>query len=406
MEEDGTIEVMKNNDEFQKRSQELVVPSHSPAGSPCSSPTPHPPVEDKDRSGQVNAITVLTLLDKLVHMLDCVKENQHKMEKKQIHMENSVKGIQNDITKLSKGHTNTSNTVSKLLEKSRTVSANVRHVKDRVDKQTGQVKRIEDNHTQLLRRNNFRVLLFQEDNEIPADVFMKEPNPVPTITDGLEESADPNKSLEDNMQTINLSSDDDFNLEDAHDSTEEKLEHTRAEKIKRSSLKKVDSLKKAFSRQNIEKKMNKISTKIVSPERREKIKKSFTPLQSKSSKSSSLKGVEKTQDENTHEENDGQTEKQAVENLSLEVNDANLLTEDVPETLEETKAVIDLTERETGTEASEIAHNMKPLVIDEDEDEKEQFENENPFSADYKPTSEEKYEERNRSPALEIDQST
>lgn len=34
----------------------------------------------------------------------------------------------------------------------------------------------------------------------------------------------------------------------------------------------VDSLKKAFSRQNIEKKMNKIGTKIVSAEQREKIK--------------------------------------------------------------------------------------------------------------------------------------
>uniref|UniRef100_A0A8C5WVY3 Uncharacterized protein n=1 Tax=Laticauda laticaudata TaxID=8630 RepID=A0A8C5WVY3_LATLA len=72
---------------------------------------------------------------------------------------------------------------------------------------------------------------------------------------------------------------------------DEKIEESRAEKIKRSSLKKVDSLKKAFSRQNIEKKMNKISTKIVSPERREKIKKSFTPnhQKSSSSKSSSFK---------------------------------------------------------------------------------------------------------------------
>ncbi|OCT63936.1 caveolae-associated protein 2 [Xenopus laevis] len=408
--EDDNIKVMKNNDEFQRssvhESQELIVPSHSPAGSPCSSPTPNPPAGDKD-SNQVNAITVLTLLDKLVNMLDSVKENQHKMEKRQIDIENSVKGIQNDITKLSKSHTSTSNTVSKLMEKSRKVSANVRQVKDRMDKQIGQVKRIENNHTQLLRRNNFKVLIFQEENEIPADVFMKEADPVPSITDGLEESADPNKSLEDNMQTIDLSSDDDFNLEDAHDSAEEKLEHTRAEKIKRSSLKKVDSLKKAFSRQNIEKKMNKISTRIVSPERREKIKKSFTPLHIKSSKSSSVKSEKKIDEENTQEENDGKPEEQAVENQSLEVNETNLLTENVPKTLEETKAVVDLTERETETEESQIVYNKKPLVIDEDEDvdENEQFENENPFSAEYKPISEEKYEEIIQSPALETEQS-
>lgn len=35
---------------------------------------------EKISQGPVNAITVLTLLDKLVNMLDTVQENQHKME--------------------------------------------------------------------------------------------------------------------------------------------------------------------------------------------------------------------------------------------------------------------------------------------------------------------------------------
>lgn len=35
---------------------------------------------EKISQGPVNAITVLTLLDKLVNMLDAVQENQHKME--------------------------------------------------------------------------------------------------------------------------------------------------------------------------------------------------------------------------------------------------------------------------------------------------------------------------------------
>lgn len=67
----------------------------------------------------------------------------------------------------------------------------------------------------------------------------------------------------------------------------EHLERSRADKFKRSSLKKVDSLKKAFSRSSIEKKIN----KIVPPEQREKIKKSFIPNHPKStsSKSSSFR---------------------------------------------------------------------------------------------------------------------
>lgn len=38
---------------------------------------------EKMSQGPVNAITVLTLLDKLVNMLDAVQENQHKMEVRQ-----------------------------------------------------------------------------------------------------------------------------------------------------------------------------------------------------------------------------------------------------------------------------------------------------------------------------------
>jgi len=65
----------------------------------------------------------------------------------------------------------------------------------------------------------------------------------------------------------------------------------RADKFKRNSLKKVDSLKKAFSRQSFEKKVNQITTKIVPPEKREQIRKSLTPNQPKSptAKSSSFK---------------------------------------------------------------------------------------------------------------------
>lgn len=56
----------------------------------------------------------------------------------------------------------------------------------------------------------------------------------------------------------------------------------RADKFKRNSLKKVDSLKKAFSRTTIEKKMNQITTRIVPPEKREKIMKSLSPNHPKS----------------------------------------------------------------------------------------------------------------------------
>lgn len=123
-------------------------------------------------------------------------------------------------------------------------------------------------------------------------MFVKEP--VSSPGEGKEgEQADENKSLEETLHTVDLSSDDELpqDEEALEDSAEEKMEESRAERIKRSSLRKVDSLKKAFSRQNIEKKMNKLGTKIVSVERREKIKKSLTSNHQKisSGKSSPFK---------------------------------------------------------------------------------------------------------------------
>ncbi|XP_066433258.1 caveolae-associated protein 2 [Eleutherodactylus coqui] len=417
MEEDA-IQIEKSNEEFQKsadhESQELVVPSHSPAESPSSSPTPQQLMADSIKdSNQVNAITVLTLLDKLVNMLDSVQENQHKMEKRQIEIENSVKGIQNDITKLSKSHTSTSNTVSKLLEKSRKVSANMRDVKDRMDKQTVQVKKLENNHNQLLRRNNFKVLIFQEENEIPSSLFVKEPTPVPSITEGPEESTDPNKSQEETMHTIDLSSDDEINHEDdGHDdSLDEKLEPSRAEKMKRSSLKKVDSLKKAFSRQNIEKKMSKISTKIVSPERREKIKKSFTPSQNKSSKSSSFKvpigfSVKKSNDEEIHVEGE-KSPSEAEGEKAVNGQDSSPADEKPSEVLpiKEVK-MVEVSVDEEPKEEDDVRKNNE-LSIVEDEDHEIDFESVNPFSSEYKPNPdelEESYEAPTQSTALQIDQ--
>uniref|UniRef100_A0A3Q3RNW1 Caveolae-associated protein 2-like n=1 Tax=Mastacembelus armatus TaxID=205130 RepID=A0A3Q3RNW1_9TELE len=242
---------------------------------------------EKMSQGPVNAITVLTLLDKLVNMLDAVQENQNKMEAHQVEMEGVVRGIQADMTKLSKSHSHTSNTVSKLLDKSRKLSVTM---KEKMERQGVQVKKLEANHAHLIHRNNFKVLIFQEENEIPTSVFVKDPPPFPR-DEILEEGEEPapgvtdgNQSQEGGLHTIDLSSDEDVGLEAELDDEEmwphdlENMEKSRAEKLKRSSLKKVDSLKKAFSRQNIEKKMTKIGTKIVSAEQREKIRQKTSSL--------------------------------------------------------------------------------------------------------------------------------
>lgn len=67
------------------QSQDLLVPLKNAEQPELASPS-FPSTEmdpDKLSQGPVNAITVLTLLDKLVNMLDTVQENQHKMEVRQ-----------------------------------------------------------------------------------------------------------------------------------------------------------------------------------------------------------------------------------------------------------------------------------------------------------------------------------
>ncbi|TWW80501.1 caveolae-associated protein 2-like [Takifugu flavidus] len=306
---------------------DVLIPSFTPSSVPSSpaptstlsrlglksptSPTGAAPGSPIDR-GQVSAITVVALLDKLVNMMESVQDNQQRMEQRQADLEGAVRVVQGDVTRLSKTHVSTSNSVSKLLERSRKVSDHLKEVRERLDKQAVQVKKLEANHSHLLKRNHFKVLIFQEDNEIPSTVFVKDSlkTPQPSQYDAestltppsVTGSVDGIRGQEEGLQSISLSSDEeslpvhlegeDYLVgEEAMGMGTSRTYERRADKFKRSSLKKVDSLKKAFSRTSIEKKVNQITTRIVPPEKREKIMKSLTPNHPKSptAKSSSFK---------------------------------------------------------------------------------------------------------------------
>ncbi|NXT35611.1 CAVN2 protein, partial [Pelecanoides urinatrix] len=368
---------------------------------------PLPPSEAV--GGQVNALTVLVLLEKLVSMLEAVEGQQRQMEQRQRGLEGAVRGIQGDLGKLCRSHGATGEAVEKLLEKSRKVCAHTRVVRERLERQCDQVRRLEQHHAQLLRRDRFKVLIFQEENEIPASVFTKEP--VPSITEGKEEPVDENKSLEETLHTVELCSDDEMfhDDDDMDDSAEEKTEESRAEKIKRSSLKKVDSLKKAFSRQNIEKKMNKIGTKIVSPERREKIKKSLTVhhQKSSSSKSSAFKvspltfNVKKAREgESPAEAEDRPTETTSNDQAENEdeMSFADMHSDMTPTTslTEEGKAVANSLEKEARMERNAMMNNNIELSIVEDDEE---------YGMPLEVSSQKLYDERNNPVGGETEQS-
>lgn len=157
-----------------QEAKDILIPSFSASSAPSSptptstlsrlglkSPTSPTPPAPGSPSSQVSAITVVALLDKLVNMLEAVQENQQRMEQRQADLEGAVRVVQGDVTRLTKTHIGTSNCVSKLLERSRKVSGHLKEVRERMDKQAVQVKKLEANHSHLLKRNHFKVLIFQ-----------------------------------------------------------------------------------------------------------------------------------------------------------------------------------------------------------------------------------------------------
>uniref|UniRef100_A0A673JP32 Polymerase I and transcript release factor-like n=1 Tax=Sinocyclocheilus rhinocerous TaxID=307959 RepID=A0A673JP32_9TELE len=111
--------------------------------------------------GEMNGVMVLALLDKIIGAVDQIQQTQAGLEARQREMERSVTGIQGELTKLSKSHTTTANTVNKMLEKVRKVSVNVKTVRGSLEKQAGQIKRLESNENELLKRRNFKVMIYQ-----------------------------------------------------------------------------------------------------------------------------------------------------------------------------------------------------------------------------------------------------
>uniref|UniRef100_G3PRS6 Caveolae associated protein 1b n=1 Tax=Gasterosteus aculeatus TaxID=69293 RepID=G3PRS6_GASAC len=254
---------------------------------------------------QVNGVMVLALLDKIIGAVDQIQQTQSGLESRQQEMERSVNSIQGELTKLAKSHSTTSNSVNKMMEKVSKVSVNVKTVRATLEKQGGQIKKLEGNEAELLKRRNFKVMIYQDEVKVPSKLNISKSMKV-SESEAVEEGEEREGEKADKSHA-DLSSDED-GVE-----IEETIEETRAERIKRSSLQRVQTLKTKTkgnlektrqktkdnlektkqktkdniekTRHNIEKKMGKLGTQMtVNPERkqkmqtsRDKVKKAFTP---------------------------------------------------------------------------------------------------------------------------------
>ncbi|XP_036446481.1 caveolae-associated protein 1 [Colossoma macropomum] len=188
--------------------------------------------EAQRSEAQATGMMVLALLDKIIGVVDQIQQTQNSLESRQENMEKSVTGIQSELTKLAKSHVSTASTVNKLLDKVRKVNVNVKSARTDLEKQVGQIKKLESNEHELLKRKNFKVLIFQEKplkSTKKAEAAGEEGEQV--LSEGGEEERGDEEEVE----------------------IEEIVEESRAARIKRSGLQRVDELKKAFSKEQMEK---------------------------------------------------------------------------------------------------------------------------------------------------------
>ncbi|XP_029930636.1 caveolae-associated protein 4a [Myripristis murdjan] len=219
-------------------------------------------VED-EAGNPISALTILSLLERVAGIIDNVQTCQQRMEERQLELENNIKTIQGDVLKLAKDHTTTSGTVEKLLQKTRKVSANVKEVRTRVEKQNVRVKKVESTQDELLTRNRFRVVIYQGETQIPSVAVTKAPKG-PGL-EGLEIEPDSYDIPAD------LSSDEEY-------MSVEEADSSRAARLKKSMMKGTETIKAAFSKENMAKTKDNLGTrfhnlgeKVVPPERREKM---------------------------------------------------------------------------------------------------------------------------------------
>ncbi|XP_024128814.1 caveolae-associated protein 1 [Oryzias melastigma] len=189
---------------------------------------------------QRNGVMVLALLDKIIGVVDNIQQTQNGLEARQEAMEKSVSTIQGELTKLSKNHVDTANTVNKMLDKVRKVSVNIKTVRSNLEKQAGQIKKLENNENELLKRRHFKVLIYQD------QVKTSKQKTVQTAEGEVVENLE--QIPEEDQEGVKASVNSDEEVE-----IEEIVEESRTKRLQRTTKQQVENIKKAFSKEKMEK---------------------------------------------------------------------------------------------------------------------------------------------------------
>lgn len=209
-----------------------------------------------------DAAGVRALLERVAGVVDGVRTTQQRMEERQLELEATVRSVQADVVRLTRDHARTGATVDRLLEKTRKVSRHVKDVRVRVENQNLRVKKVEATQGDLLAKNKFRVVIYQGDHEVKA------------VAPGSEPAEPGGGGVEPDKFELPADSDEEYMVVEEADSS-------AAGRAKKTGLTRIESFKATFSKENLSKtrenlgtKVNRLSERIVTAERREKIRQS------------------------------------------------------------------------------------------------------------------------------------
>ncbi|XP_057680774.1 caveolae-associated protein 4b [Corythoichthys intestinalis] len=209
-----------------------------------------------------DAAGVTALLERVASLMEGVQATQRRMEERQLELESTADAIRTGVLKLATEQAAAAAGLEKLLEKTRKVSRHVKDVRVRLENQNLRVKKVEATQGDLLARNKFRVVIYQGDREVKEATPAKEEEPGASAQEEPRGAAPPPDS-----------DDDEYMVVEEADSA--------AARQKKTGLTRMESLKAAFSRENVSKtrdslgtKVNKLGERIVTAERRQKIRRS------------------------------------------------------------------------------------------------------------------------------------
>ncbi|XP_077592661.1 caveolae-associated protein 4a-like [Stigmatopora nigra] len=214
--------------------------------------------------GSDAAAGVTALLERVASLMESVQATQHRMEERQLGLENAAEDIRAGVLKLAGEQGAAAAGLDKLLEKTRKVGRHLKDVRVRLENQNLRVKKVEATQGDLLAKNKFRVVIYQGDREVPEATPAEgaEPGGAGAHQEPSEGAAPPSDSDDEEYMVV-----------------EEADAAAAATRGKKTGLTRMESLKAAFSRENLSKtreslgtKVNRLGQRMVPEQRRQKIK--------------------------------------------------------------------------------------------------------------------------------------